>query len=43
VPIFHALGSVITVLTALRHGAGLVLAGPAYSVSANADALYEDR
>ncbi|CAG9113715.1 unnamed protein product [Plutella xylostella] len=43
VPIFHALGSVITVVSALHHGAALVLAGPTYSVSANADALYGDK
>lgn len=39
VPLFHALGSVITLLGGLRHGSTLVLPSPIYSVTAHINAL----
>ncbi|XP_028040271.1 acyl-CoA synthetase family member 2, mitochondrial [Bombyx mandarina] len=43
VPIFHALGSVVTVLGGFRHGASLVLAAPIYDISANVKALFGEK
>ncbi|XP_063376010.1 medium-chain acyl-CoA ligase ACSF2, mitochondrial-like [Cydia fagiglandana] len=42
-PLFHALGSVITVASALRHGTSLVLAAPTYNVEANMKTLLSDK
>ncbi|CAK1601302.1 unnamed protein product [Parnassius mnemosyne] len=43
VPLFHALGSVVTVLGALRHGATLVLAAPIYDIAANINAMLAEK
>ncbi|XP_013142902.1 PREDICTED: acyl-CoA synthetase family member 2, mitochondrial [Papilio polytes] len=43
VPLFHALGSVVTTLAALRHGATLVLASPIYNIPANINALLAEK
>ncbi|XP_013185304.1 medium-chain acyl-CoA ligase ACSF2, mitochondrial [Amyelois transitella] len=43
VPLFHALGSIITALSGLQHGNTLVLAAPIYNVKANIDALYAEK
>ncbi|XP_050673878.1 medium-chain acyl-CoA ligase ACSF2, mitochondrial isoform X2 [Leptidea sinapis] len=43
VPMFHALGSVVTVMGGLRHGCTLILASPVYSVQANINALCSER
>ncbi|KAJ0175528.1 hypothetical protein K1T71_008687 [Dendrolimus kikuchii] len=43
VPLFHALGSVITILGGLSHGGSFVLAAPSYSVTANINALYGEK
>ncbi|CAH2076045.1 unnamed protein product, partial [Iphiclides podalirius] len=42
-PLFHALGSVVTVLSGLRHGASLVVAGPTYSVPDNINAMLAEK
>ncbi|XP_049868024.1 medium-chain acyl-CoA ligase ACSF2, mitochondrial [Pectinophora gossypiella] len=41
-PMFHALGSIITVLGTLRHGSTLVIAAPTYNVHANLNALISE-
>lgn len=43
VPLFHALGSIITILGGLSHGSSLVLAAPIYSVSANINTLFGEK
>ncbi|CAF4847270.1 unnamed protein product [Pieris macdunnoughi] len=42
-PLFHALGSVITLLGGFTHGASLVLAAPSYSVTATVNALLAEK
>ncbi|XP_038214705.1 medium-chain acyl-CoA ligase ACSF2, mitochondrial [Zerene cesonia] len=43
VPLFHALGSVITTIGGLRNGVTLVLAAPTYNVAANIKALCSEK
>ncbi|KAJ8721679.1 hypothetical protein PYW07_002454 [Mythimna separata] len=43
VPLFHALGSIVTFLGGFRHGSSLVLAGPAYNVDDNIKALFAEK
>ncbi|XP_072938982.1 medium-chain acyl-CoA ligase ACSF2, mitochondrial [Epargyreus clarus] len=43
VPLFHALGSIVTSLSALRHGSSLVLASPTYDVTSNLNALLAEK
>ncbi|CAK1549414.1 unnamed protein product [Leptosia nina] len=43
VPLFHALGSVVTTLGGFRHGTTLVLPSTTYSVSANVKALCAEK
>ncbi|KAH9629718.1 hypothetical protein HF086_001531 [Spodoptera exigua] len=43
VPLFHALGSIVTILGGLRHGSSLVLAGPIYNVDDNINALFAEK
>ncbi|KAL0880649.1 hypothetical protein ABMA27_001871 [Loxostege sticticalis] len=42
-PIFHALGSIITLLGGFRHGCSLTLAAPIYNVRANLEALHKHK
>ncbi|XP_053612968.1 medium-chain acyl-CoA ligase ACSF2, mitochondrial [Plodia interpunctella] len=42
VPLFHALGSIITALAGIQHGSTLVLAAPTYNIQANLDTLYAE-
>ncbi|KOB75663.1 Uncharacterized protein OBRU01_07159, partial [Operophtera brumata] len=43
VPLFHALGSIITFLSGVRHGSSLVLAAPTYNINDNIDALLSEK
>uniref|UniRef100_A0A2H1WA28 Medium-chain acyl-CoA ligase ACSF2, mitochondrial n=1 Tax=Spodoptera frugiperda TaxID=7108 RepID=A0A2H1WA28_SPOFR len=43
VPLFHALGSIVTILGGLRHGSSLVLAGAIYNVDDNIKALFSEK
>ncbi|CAH2229983.1 medium-chain acyl-CoA ligase ACSF2, mitochondrial isoform X1 [Pararge aegeria] len=43
VPLFHALGAIVTLLSSLRHGATVVLASPTYNIAANVDALCAEK
>ncbi|KOB71613.1 AMP dependent coa ligase [Operophtera brumata] len=43
VPLFHALGSIITFLSGVRHGSSLVLAAPTYNINANIDAFLSEK
>ncbi|XP_045494607.1 medium-chain acyl-CoA ligase ACSF2, mitochondrial [Colias croceus] len=43
VPLFHALGSIITTLGGLVHGVTLVLAAPTYNVASNINALCAEK
>lgn len=42
-PLFHALGSVITTIGGLRHGATMVLGAPTYNVAANLNAIIAEK
>ncbi|XP_050673882.1 medium-chain acyl-CoA ligase ACSF2, mitochondrial-like isoform X2 [Leptidea sinapis] len=43
VPMFHALGSIVTVLGGLRHGATLIIPSPTYSTAANINAMFNEK
>ncbi|KAG6445660.1 medium-chain acyl-CoA ligase ACSF2, mitochondrial [Manduca sexta] len=43
VPLFHALGSIVTILGGMRHGASLVLSAPTYNIEANINALFKEK
>lgn len=43
VPLFHALGSIVTVLASIRHGCSLILAAPTYNVNANVNTLIKEK
>ncbi|CAG9578630.1 unnamed protein product [Danaus chrysippus] len=42
-PLFHALGSIVTLLSCLQHGATVILASPAYSPSASLHAICAEK
>ncbi|XP_045447730.1 medium-chain acyl-CoA ligase ACSF2, mitochondrial [Melitaea cinxia] len=42
-PLFHALGSIITMVGPLRHGSTIVIAAPTYNVAANVHALCAEK
>ncbi|CAH0407094.1 unnamed protein product [Chilo suppressalis] len=42
-PLFHALGSIVTLLSGFSHGCTVTLAAPTYNVPANVDALYSQK
>ncbi|XP_046962672.1 medium-chain acyl-CoA ligase ACSF2, mitochondrial [Vanessa cardui] len=42
-PLFHALGSVVTLISALQHGSTVVIASPIYNVAANINALCAEK
>ncbi|XP_061379875.1 medium-chain acyl-CoA ligase ACSF2, mitochondrial-like isoform X1 [Danaus plexippus] len=42
-PLFHALGSIVTLLSCLQHGATVILASPAYSPSASLRAICAEK
>ncbi|CAB3223915.1 unnamed protein product [Arctia plantaginis] len=41
-PLFHALGSIVTVTSSLRHGSSLFLGSPTYNVDANIKTLFAE-
>ncbi|XP_075974805.1 acyl-CoA synthetase family member 2 [Anticarsia gemmatalis] len=43
VPLFHALGSIVTILGGIRHGSSLILSAPMYNVDANIIALFAEK
>ncbi|CAB3223913.1 unnamed protein product [Arctia plantaginis] len=42
VPLFHALGSIVTVLAGFRHGSSIILPSPTYNLDANIKALFAE-
>ncbi|XP_026483184.2 medium-chain acyl-CoA ligase ACSF2, mitochondrial [Vanessa tameamea] len=42
-PLFHALGSIVTLISALQHGSTIVIAAPVYDVAANINALCAEK
>ncbi|CAH2108074.1 unnamed protein product [Euphydryas editha] len=42
-PLFHALGSVVTLIASLRHGSTIVISAPTYNVAANVNALCAEK
>ncbi|CAH0581128.1 unnamed protein product [Chrysodeixis includens] len=43
VPLFHALGSIVTIQAGLRHGCTLVLPSPTYDINANLKAMFDEK
>ncbi|XP_050347021.1 medium-chain acyl-CoA ligase ACSF2, mitochondrial [Nymphalis io] len=42
-PLFHALGSIVTLISALQHGSTIVIPAPIYNVAANINALCAEK